>query len=134
MPASLSLPTGLLFGFLLVLARVAGALVFVPLPGMSGSLAPPRAVLAVGFTLALASRWPQLTGPPPSIGALLCWLAAEAALGLAIGVSVALVVEAFTLGAQVMGLQAGYAYASTIDPNKVKIEIPQIDLPPLDFK
>jgi hypothetical protein len=23
--------------------------------------------------------------------------------------------------------------ASTIDPNKVKIEIPQIDLPPLDF-
>ena len=24
--------------------------------------------------------------------------------------------------------------ASTIDPNNVKIEIPQIDLPPLDFK
>jgi hypothetical protein len=23
--------------------------------------------------------------------------------------------------------------ASTIDPNKVKIEIPQVDLPPLDF-
>ena len=23
--------------------------------------------------------------------------------------------------------------ASTIDPNKVKIEIPQIELPPLDF-
>jgi hypothetical protein len=24
--------------------------------------------------------------------------------------------------------------ASTIDPNKVKIEIPQIELPPLNFK
>ncbi len=24
--------------------------------------------------------------------------------------------------------------ASTIDPNKIQIEIPQLDLPPLDFK
>ena len=29
----------------------------------------------------------------------------------------AIVLEAFTLAAQVLGLQAGYAYASTIDPN-----------------
>ena len=42
---------------------------------------------------------------------------AEAAVGIAIGVSVAIVLEAFTLAAQVLGLQAGYAYASTIDPN-----------------
>ena len=38
-------------------------------------------------------------------------------MGIAIGVSVAIVLEAFTLAAQVLGLQAGYAYASTIDPN-----------------
>jgi flagellar biosynthetic protein FliR len=107
----------LLFGFLLVLARVGGALVFVPLPGASGVLAPARAVLAVGFTLALVSRWPLPAASPSGLGVLLCWLAAEAALGLAIGVAVAIVLEAFTLAAQVMGLQAGYAYASTIDPN-----------------
>jgi flagellar biosynthetic protein FliR len=45
------------------------------------------------------------------------WALAEAAVGLAIGVSVAIALEAFTLAAQVLGLQAGYAYASTIDPN-----------------
>jgi len=32
-------------------------------------------------------------------------------------VTVAIVLEAFTLAAQVLGLQAGYAYAQTIDPN-----------------
>jgi flagellar biosynthesis protein FliR len=117
MPASLTLPLGLLFGFLLVLARVGGALVFVPLPGAAGALAPARVVLAMGFTLSLVSRWPVLSGPPPGVGVLLCWLAAESSLGLAIGVAVAILLEAFTLAAQVMGLQAGYAYASTIDPN-----------------
>jgi flagellar biosynthetic protein FliR len=30
---------------------------------------------------------------------------------------VAIVLEAFALAAQILGLQAGYAYASTIDPN-----------------
>jgi flagellar biosynthetic protein FliR len=37
-------------------------------------------------------------------------------VGIAIGVSVAIVLEAFTLAAQVFGLPAGYGYASTIDP------------------
>jgi flagellar biosynthetic protein FliR len=116
MPASLTLSPSLLFGFLLVLARVGGALVFVPLPGATGSPARARVALALGFTLALASRWP-LPPTPSGVGVLLCWVACEACLGLAIGVAVAVVLEAFTLAAQVMGLQAGYAYASTIDPN-----------------
>jgi flagellar biosynthetic protein FliR len=107
----------LLFGFLLVLARVGGALVFVPLPGMTAGLAPARAVLTVGFTLALVSRWPVPAALPSGLGVLVCWVASEAAVGLAIGVAVAIVIEAFVLAAQVMGLQAGYAYASTIDPN-----------------
>jgi flagellar biosynthetic protein FliR len=52
-----------------------------------------------------------------TVAALAGWVLAEAAVGLAIGVSVAIALEAFTLAAQVLGLQAGYAYASTIDPN-----------------
>lgn len=117
MPANLTLSVGMLYGFLLVLARVGGALVFVPLPGVRGVLEPARAALAVGFTMALASRWPAVSGPQVGLGALLAWVAAEAALGLAIGVAVAIVLEAFVLAAQVLGLQAGYAYASTVDPN-----------------
>jgi flagellar biosynthetic protein FliR len=117
MHGSLTLPVGLLLGFLLVLARVGGALIFVPLPGMGAVLSPVRAALAFGFTLALAGRWPVLAGPYPDAGTLLAWAAAEAALGIAAGVAVAMLIDAFTLGAQVMGMQAGFAYASTIDPN-----------------
>ncbi len=117
MPASLALPAETLYGFLLVLARVGGALVFVPLPGVKGAAEPARAALALGFTLALAARWPAVDPALVSPARLAEWVAAEAALGIAVGMCVAVVLEAFTLAAQVLGLQAGYAYASTIDPN-----------------
>ncbi len=117
MPASLTLSAATLFAFLVVLARVAGALVFVPLPGFKGGPEPARAALAVGITLALSSRWPQMEAATVSPATLLAWVGAEAALGVAIGLSVAIVLEAFAFAAQVLGLQAGYAYASTIDPN-----------------
>ncbi len=108
---------GTLLGFLLVLARVGGALVFVPLPGRDCAAAPARVALALGFTLALMARWPQVEAVPPIGSAGWCGSAAEAALGIATGAAVALVLEAFVLAAQILGLQAGYAYASTIDPN-----------------
>jgi flagellar biosynthetic protein FliR len=117
MHVNLTLSPGTLFAFLLVLARVGGALVFVPLPGIRSAAEPARAVLAVGFTLALSSRWPSVDGAAVTGATLLAWVAAESVLGIAVGVSVAIVLEAFTLAAQVLGLQAGYAYASTIDPN-----------------
>src|SRR5690242_16618258 len=117
MPGNLTLSAATLYSFLLVLARVGGALVFVPLPGIRGALEPARAALAMGFTMALVSRWPAVDAARVADGTLVCWILSEAALGMAIGIAVALVVEAFVLAAQVLGLQAGYAYASTIDPN-----------------
>ena len=68
MPVNLTLSVGTLFGFLLVLTRVAGAFVFVPLPGVGSAIAPARAAFALGFTLALASRWPVVEGGIPSPG------------------------------------------------------------------
>ena len=117
MPGNLALSTGTLFAFLLVLARVGGALVFVPLPGIKGAPEPVRAALALGFTLALFGQWPRVEAGNLTPAVLTGWVLAEAAVGIAIGVSVAMIMEAFTLAAQVLGLQAGYAYASTIDPN-----------------
>ena len=117
MPANVTLSAGALYGFLLVLARVGGALIFVPLPGVKGAPEPARVALALGFTLALFSRWPVMQTDGVTVATLAGWALAEAAVGLAIGVSVAIALEAFTLAAQVLGLQAGYAYASTIDPN-----------------
>jgi flagellar biosynthetic protein FliR len=117
MPASLTLSVGTLYAFLLVLARVGGALVFVPLPGIKSAPEPVRAALALGFTLALFARWPVVQAANVTGATLAGWAAAEAVLGIAIGVSVAIVLEAFSLAGQVLGLQAGYAYASTVDPN-----------------
>ena len=117
MPANVTLSVGALYAFLLVLARVGGALIFVPLPGIKGVPQPARAALALGFTLALSARWPAVNAEVVTAMRLAGWAAAEAAVGIAIGICVAIVLEAFTLAAQVLGLQAGYAYASTIDPN-----------------
>ena len=117
MPTELTLSAGTLYAFLLVLARVAGALVFVPIPGIRSATEPARVALALAFTMALASRWPTVDQAAVTAGTLLGWVAAEAALGIAIGVSMAIAVECFALAAQVLGTQAGYAYASTIDPN-----------------
>jgi flagellar biosynthetic protein FliR len=117
MPDSLTLSAGTLYAFLLVLSRVAGAFIFVPLPGIKGTPEPARAALALGFTLALFARWPAVNGADVTPAKLVGWVLAEASLGIALGISVAIVLESFTLAAQVLGLQAGYAYASTIDPN-----------------
>ena len=116
MPANVTLSLSMVFSFLLVLARISGALVFVPLPGMKGIAEPARAAFALGFTVALMPLWPPIA-PPFGAGRLAGWALAEAAVGMAIGVTVAISMEAFTMGAQVLGLQAGYAFASTIDPN-----------------
>lgn len=116
MPANWILSLGTLYSFLLVLARISGALVFVPLPGMRNVADPARAAFALGLTLALMPLWP-IVGAPAGAGQMAGWAIAEAAVGMSIGVAVAIAMEAFTLGAQVLGLQAGYAYASTIDPN-----------------
>lgn len=117
MPVSVGLSAGTLYAFLLVMARLSGALVFVPMPTMKGGPEPVKAGLALAFTLALFGRWPAIDPANVGTGTLLAWVVSEAALGLAIGVSVAIVLEAFNLAAQILGLQASYAYASTIDPN-----------------
>ena len=117
MPDNVTLSAGALYGFLLVLARVGGSLIFVPLPGVRSAPELARVALAMGFTLALYGQWPVMRTDGVMVAVLAGWALAEAAVGLAIGISVAISLEAFTLAAQVLGLQAGYAYASTIDPN-----------------
>jgi len=117
MPVELTLSAGTPIAFLLVLARVSGALTFVPLPGIGSAPSPVRVALALGFTLALASRWPAVDASAITPFRLAGWAAAEAAIGIAIGVAVAVVLEAFSFAAQVLSLPAGYGYASTVDPN-----------------
>lgn len=116
MPGELTLSLETLFGFLLVVARVGGALVFVPLPGMNAGPEPVRVVFTLGFSLALFPLWPAIAATDITMGHLAVWLLAEGAFGATVGLAVALLIETLLVAAQTFGVQAGYSYASTIDP------------------
>ncbi len=106
-----------LFGFLLVLARVVGIFTFVPLPGIKNGPDSARIVLSLAVSVSLFSLWPEVDGLDRDLLKLSGYLILEAALGLTIGLAVSFVIEALQMAAQIMGLQAGYGYASTVDPN-----------------
>src|SRR4029077_615182 len=116
MGTELRLETGTLYAFLLVLARVSGVFVFVPLPGIKAGPELIRAALAGSITLALYPRWPAIASSGLSFGTLVAWMLAEAALGIAVGVTVAFLADVFQMGAQIISLQAGCSFASTYDP------------------
>jgi flagellar biosynthetic protein FliR len=60
--------------------------------------------------------WPALAPTEVAFGQLVLWAISEAGFGLAVGLAVAFLTEGFQMAAQSIGLQAGYGYASTIDP------------------
>src|ERR1035438_4522070 len=73
--------------------------------------------LALALTFALYSRWPVSQPAPASMVQLTGWMLAEAGIGLATGLAVSFIIEWLVMAAQAISTQAGFAYASTIDPN-----------------
>jgi flagellar biosynthetic protein FliR len=116
MPAELTIGLSTLYGFLLVLARVSGVFAFVPLPGIQSGPPLARIVLSLLITLALFPRWPSPQPAEMSVGDMLMWVLPEAAMGIVTGLAVAFILEAFVTGAQILSLNAGFSFASTIDP------------------
>lgn len=116
MRGELTLSVSTLFSFVFVLVRMLGAFVFVPLPERDAGPSAARIVLALACTITLFPRWPAVNANGLTAGSLSLILLSEVALGTGIGLLVSFVSEALTLGAQVLSLQAGYAYASTVDP------------------
>jgi flagellar biosynthetic protein FliR len=114
---TLGLPLSTIYAFLLVLARVAGLLAFLPVPAFRNAPMIFRAVLAFVTTVALFPVWPHLPNVSPSIGELTVWAFSEMGFGLVAGLAVAFLNEGFQVGAQVLGMPAGFGYAQTIDPN-----------------
>ena len=117
MGTDLTFDVGTLYAFLLVLARISGAFIFVPIPGIQAGPQVARAVLAVSLTLVLAPRWPVIDASGVNFLMLVGWFLAEAGMGLAVGLAVAFLAEGFQMGAQIISLQAGYTFASTVDPS-----------------
>lgn len=106
----------LVTGFLLVTTRVGAFFTFIPLPGSRAFLAMPKATLTVSVAFMLFRFWPT-DGIVSSFSGLIVAIASEATLGLVAGTGLALVIEAMQLTGQFIALQAGFSYASTIDPN-----------------
>src|ERR1700692_753270 len=113
---TLGLPTSTMIAFLLVLARVGGLIAFLPIPGFRNAPEMIRVVLVLALTFALFPAWPSPPNVLPSLGQLVAWALGEAGFGLFTGLSIALLTEGFQIAAQVIGMQAGYGFASTIDP------------------
>ena len=116
MRGELVLSISTLLGFLLTLIRVGGVFIFVPIPGINDLLSPARVILSLGITIALFPEWPQVAAVP-SAGLFVMWVLIEAGLGLGIGLTIAFVTESLRVGAQMLGLPAGFGFAATIDPS-----------------
>lgn len=114
---TLGLPLSTLYAFLLVLARVAGFVTFLPIPGFRNAPAVVKVLLALSITVTLFPVWPNSPDENPQISRLAVWAFCEIGFGLAAGLAVAFLAETFQLAAQIAGFQAGYGFASTIDPN-----------------
>src|SRR5579884_88948 len=111
-----ALQVSTLYGFLLVLARISGVFVFLPIPGLTAGSAASRVVLSLVATFSLFPRWPDNIAAPANIGVFAGWLLAEVGFGLSIGLAVSFILEAFFMASQLISVQAGFSYASTVDP------------------
>jgi flagellar biosynthesis protein FliR len=116
MHGDISLSVGLIYRFLLVVARIGGAVIFVPLPGIRNAPEPVRIVLILAVTFTLYPVWPAVS-PTVSSMQYAGWVAVEAAFGLCIGLLVGFLADAALLFGQICGLQAGFSFASTVDPD-----------------
>jgi flagellar biosynthesis protein FliR len=105
-----------LFRFLLALARVAGWVALVPLPGFRAADITVRAVLALALTLTLFPVWPSAPPHADLLWSMAASTAAQLTTGLVLGLVTTLFLESFQLAAQIAGLQAGFSFASTVDP------------------
>jgi flagellar biosynthetic protein FliR len=116
MPAEFGISGATLVGALLLFVRVAGTFVFIPIPGATAAPATPKIILSLAVTVAMFPHWPQPTFPWYSLGWIVLAILREAAIGITVGLVVALTTEMLRLAFQALGLQAGYTYASVIDP------------------
>jgi len=108
--------TSFAVGMALVAARVTGALYFVPFPGPERPIRMAKALVILAITFALYPLWPLPNPNAAVLGLIVFGILKESAVGVALGLVVRLASECFAFCFHLLGLQAGYSYASTIDP------------------
>jgi flagellar biosynthetic protein FliR len=106
----------MLVGFMLVGSRVAGTFLFVPFPGRQQAPQQAKIIITIAITLALYSFWPRPDMTEPLLGLIVSGVLKEAVIGICFGLLISLVNECLIFAFHMVGLQAGFTYASTIDP------------------
>lgn len=96
--------------------RLSAMLVFLPLPGFKSLPTAARVLCALSLAVVFAATAPQVPFDMRSGTGFLLRLLADLLTGVSIGLVSTLVVDAFTFSGQVISVQAGFSYASTIDP------------------
>lgn len=116
MPVDFAIPPATILAFMLTLSRVAAVFTFVPFPSPREGFDAPRIVVSLAITMSLVGQWPKIPASEMFLAQIVMMLFQEVLLGSAIGLVVTLVSETFLLAFQIPALQAGYTYASTVDP------------------
>jgi flagellar biosynthesis protein FliR len=115
MPASIHFDSEALTGFLLTLTRVTATLVLLPLPGITQASQYARIILILGSTVCLMPVW-QTVAQLDSNSGILGGMLFETTMGLMLGLAIAFLFETFQVASQIISFQAGFSFASTIDP------------------
>jgi flagellar biosynthesis protein FliR len=117
MPIKAEIGLDVLFGFLLTMARVSGAVILIPMPGYQGAPSAARVVLIVATTVCLFPFWPHVVFPDLAAGAFLLAILRETGFGLVLGLAISFLSESLQLAAQIISMQTGFSFASTFDPS-----------------
>ena len=115
LPGELRAAWPLASAFLVCLTRLAGLFVFFPWPGWRTASPVPRVFLTIALAASFAPRLADRYSPLES-SQFAAVLFSEAALGFAAGLALLFMMEALVFGGHLIGTQAGFSYASSIDP------------------
>jgi flagellar biosynthesis protein FliR len=117
MPIKAEIGLDVLYGFLLTIARVGGALILIPMPGFQAVPTLARVVVVVATTVCLFPFWPHVVFPDLAAGAFLLAILRETCFGLVLGLAISFLTESLQLAAQLISMQTGFSFASTFDPS-----------------
>jgi flagellar biosynthetic protein FliR len=106
----------LVLHFLLILLRVGGIFALIPMPGLRSALSPVRVSFVVLMCVVVFPLSPPMSGIGVTLESAVSVMLSEVSLGLLIGLAIQILQEGIVLGAQLLSIQAGYSYASTVDP------------------
>jgi flagellar biosynthetic protein FliR len=92
-------------------------LLFIPIPGLRAMPEITRVVLIVSIGWMLAQHLPKDLTSQSTPMLMAASVAREASVGIVLGVVIAFMAETLVFAVQCIVMQAGFSYASTIDPN-----------------